>query len=138
MASWLITSDGLGLATSATQEKTMHALGAAVVCTVGLLFGSSALAEDASTAPPKQQEQNVEQQHPEWFTEHYQYRPCPSNVEFANGREACLGLPTPSFSGEARLPHRVVHRKFHAYYGYYGYYGPGNRPWPCYPRTWIY
>jgi hypothetical protein len=117
----------------------MHSLGAAVVCTVGLLLGSSALAEDAqpSNASPKSQDQNVERQHPEWFTEHYEYRPCPANVEFANGREACLGLPTPSVSGNTYVPHRVMHRRFHTYYAP-SYYAPGIRPWPCYSRTWFY
>jgi hypothetical protein len=35
---------------------------------------------------------NVEQQHPEWFTERYRYKPCPAEVEFPDGRQACLGM----------------------------------------------
>jgi hypothetical protein len=45
--------------------------------------------KDARSQPSFSQEQ-VRQDHPEWFSEPRAYRPCEANVEFRNGRSACL------------------------------------------------
>ena len=58
-------------------------------------MGTVALAQASDhqqPAPGTPAQENVEQQHPQWFTERYVYKPCPSAVEFANGKPACLGM----------------------------------------------
>ena len=45
------------------------------------------------SAQPAANLNSTEQQHPKWFRETYTYRPCPAEVEFPNGRHACLGVP---------------------------------------------
>jgi hypothetical protein len=59
---------------------------------------SSAWAQASSpqSAPQTPSQDAVEQQYPEWFTEPREYRPCPSDVEFPDGRHACLGMGGPS------------------------------------------
>jgi hypothetical protein len=37
---------------------------------------------------------DVVKQHPNWFREPSKYKPCPADVEFADGRIGCLGCPT--------------------------------------------
>jgi hypothetical protein len=60
-----------------------------------ILMGTVASAQGSDRQPPNPSaptQGNVEQQHPQWFTERYVYKPCPSAVEFPDGRSACLGM----------------------------------------------
>jgi hypothetical protein len=70
------------------------------VSVFGLALATGALAQTTPTTPttPTPSAQSgtfgsVKEQHPEWFTSHKPYRPCPSSVGF-NGQGACLGCPT--------------------------------------------
>jgi|HubBroStandDraft_5_1064220.scaffolds.fasta_scaffold2409305_1 hypothetical protein len=36
-------------------------------------------------------QRDIEQQHPDWFTEPAAYKPCPASVAFSGDRHACLG-----------------------------------------------
>jgi hypothetical protein len=61
------------------------------------ILAAGILSASAQGSPPQSGErtatthENTEQQHPEWFHETYNYRPCPADVEFSNGKHACLG-----------------------------------------------
>jgi hypothetical protein len=70
-----------------------------IVAIVSLLLlapAPSAFAEsgqpDQKNAPshPSFSQEQVRQDHPEWFCEPRAYRPCEANVVFRNGRSACL------------------------------------------------
>ena len=56
--------------------------------------GQNGNSQGGTTSPttPSSAFQGVKEQHPDWFTSHKPYRPCPSSVAF-NGRGACLGCP---------------------------------------------
>jgi hypothetical protein len=71
-----------------------------VVPLFGLALATGALAQTTPATPiaptpsaPSSSLQGVREQHPDWFTSHRPYRPCPASVAF-NGRGACLGCPT--------------------------------------------
>ncbi len=65
---------------------------AAIAIPVLTLVPSAFAQTDQQSAPSHAQITNdtVEKQHPDWFTEPDSYKPCPANVEFANGRHGCL------------------------------------------------
>jgi hypothetical protein len=71
------------------------------VSVVGLALATGALAQTTPTTPtppttpttPTTPTPSPPKEHPDWFTSHRPYRPCPSSVAF-NGRGACLGCPT--------------------------------------------
>jgi hypothetical protein len=39
---------------------------------------------------PQLSQDTIVRRHPDWFREPNAYKPCSANVEFANGRRACL------------------------------------------------
>jgi hypothetical protein len=58
-----------------------------------LMLVPEAFAEEPQTPSTTIQQPTLEQvqrDHPGWFTEPNTYKPCPANVEFASGREGCL------------------------------------------------
>jgi hypothetical protein len=71
------------------------------VSVLGLALATGALAQTTPTTPtaptptaPSSSLQGLKEGHPDWFTSHTPYIPCPSSVQFSDGRSACLGCPT--------------------------------------------
>lgn len=69
----------------------MRLLEAVAICALVTLSVPSARAETNQHSPASDLTlESVEQQHPDWFKEQNQYKPCTAAVEFANGRPGCL------------------------------------------------
>jgi hypothetical protein len=64
------------------------AISALVTSSVSSAFAQTNEQQPRGSSPTLQ---DVQKQHPEWFQEQYQYKPCPADVGFANGKNGCLG-----------------------------------------------
>jgi hypothetical protein len=71
---------------------TIAALSIAALSVSVVAPASGVLAEvpQNSAAPPALTQDDVERQHPEWYRQPDQYKPCPASVVFPDRRHACL------------------------------------------------
>jgi hypothetical protein len=72
----------------------------AIVSILTLVPASGAFAQndtqnDQKRSQPSFSQTQVEQEHPEWFSEPGAYRPCQANVEFRGGHSTCLNGGSP-------------------------------------------
>jgi hypothetical protein len=80
-------------------------------------LGAAAQTPDASSSASHPTISDAEREHPDWFKETYEYRPCPVAVVFGDEHHACLGTPTAEhYHGKVR---RVAYRGAVRAYSYY-------------------